>query len=740
MRKSVKVFLCIIGGLLILGIFGILTLNLMTLGINLDENKLINMERLITYYDINGNEIEEQSGGHSVTDINDILEHTKNAFIAIEDKRFYTHTGVDTKGLFRALFNNIKSFSFKEGASTITQQLVKNTHLSSEKTLTRKLAEVKLSKQLEKRYSKDEILEKYLNTIYFGNGCYGITDASLYYFSKSPENLDINESAMLAAIIKAPSNYSPYKNFDKCFNRKNLVLKEMLSQKYISEVEYNNYTKTMPELKEGANSATQNYVSFAKNQISDILDKFAYSSKNFKVYTYLDPVLQKGVDEAFAKYNTETEKSIILADKNSKIKAYRSTCGDINRQLGSVIKPLLVYAPAIENNVVDSCSLINDEKVEIGGYSPSNYNDVYYGRVSVKQSLVKSLNTCAVKILNYTGVENSKKYLEKMGINFCESDTGLCLALGAMEKGAKLSQITAAYSVFNNEGYYQTPTCIKQITTDLGNVVYRDNALKQKIFGDDTAEIVTDMLRECALIGTSKNIKQDAHNVCAKTGTAGTKNGNTDAYNISFNPDYILGVWFGNKVSSLMPNTISGGTYPTLTANSVWNEIFSNKEYVEGNFNKSQNVETVKLDKISYDNDGVIEKADELTPARYIREEKFKKNHLPKEKSTRFSVPIVENPKISYNNNRILLQLCQTQYCDYRIIKEYNGIKETIYDSKSYPDTKALVDVKLMPNTLYTYSILPYRLVNNEYIFGNEVVVKKIKTQKKFITDSWWID
>ena len=230
MKKTIKIFLIVIFSIFLIVSAFLLFFHITLIDVKFDKNRLINLNHTVTCYDSNGEIFSVESNGVSVSDNEEIPEHTKQAFISIEDKRFYKHNGIDFKGLLRATFNNIKSFSLKEGASTISQQLIKNTHLSNEKTLKRKFSEIKLTRELEKQYDKNKILETYLNTIYFGDGCYGITTASKHYFNKSPSELNINESAVLAGIIKAPSNYSPVNNYEKCFERKNLVLKEMLAQ------------------------------------------------------------------------------------------------------------------------------------------------------------------------------------------------------------------------------------------------------------------------------------------------------------------------------------------------------------------------------------------------------------------------------------------------------------------------------------------------------------------------------
>ena len=345
-----------------------------------------------------------------MTDFNDIPSHVKDAFVAIEDKRFYSHNGIDKKGLFRAFYNNLKTFYFREGGSTISQQLIKNTHLSNEKTLKRKLVELKLAKKLENKYSKNQILEMYLNTIYFGNNCYGITSASLTYFNKKPSELSLNESAVLAGLINAPSIYSPLSDLDKCFKRKNIVLSEMFEQGYISETDYNNAKVEKITLNENYDNKNNSYLNLVKKEMDDFMENHPKYNKKYKVYTSFDPKLQEILDKSFEDVNLDLDKSSLLINNDFTICAYYSTCGNISRQMGSTAKPLLVYAPAIELDLIYPCTRIKDEEVSINGFTVQNYKNKYYGEVSVQDSLSKSLNSCAVKILNGTGIEKSLNF------------------------------------------------------------------------------------------------------------------------------------------------------------------------------------------------------------------------------------------------------------------------------------------------------------------------------------------
>lgn len=221
---------------------------------------------------MHGNEISAFSGDTAVSEDEEIPSFVKNAFIAVEDRRFYKHNGIDKKALMRAMWNNIKSFSLKEGASTISQQLIKNTHLTNEKTLKRKLIEFKLTRQLEKNYSKDEILEMYLNTIYFGKNSYGITSAAKNYFNVNVSDLSLSQAAVLAGLIKAPTAYSPANNMEKCRTRRDTVLKLMKEQGYISETEFAAAVAEDIALSEGEKSASAYYIEQAKEEFERVMN------------------------------------------------------------------------------------------------------------------------------------------------------------------------------------------------------------------------------------------------------------------------------------------------------------------------------------------------------------------------------------------------------------------------------------------------------------------------------------
>lgn len=723
MNKGLKITIAIFAAILALILAAFAYYFIVTSKYSLDEKKLVNLDRSTVFLDGEENVVQEEFNGISVTDLSDMPEFTANAFIAIEDKRFYKHGGTDVKALFRATLNNVKTASFKEGASTISQQLIKNTHLSNEKTLKRKLIEIKLSRKLEKKYDKAEILEKYLNTIYFGENCYGITRAAKTYFDKTPAELSVNESAALAGIIKAPSVYSPFINEEKCNQRKNVVLKAMYEQDYITKAEFDVLKNENVSVTEQKN-ARYDFLCLAKKEIRDFVNANAYKAKRFTVYTTLNSKIQNAIEGTFL-IEEDRNGAIIALDKNNRVAAYVSDVKEQKRNLGSTIKPLLVYAPAIEENVVYSCTKIKDEKTDFNGYSPSNFNDKYYGNVTVKEAIAKSLNVCAVKTLNFTGIEKSLSYLKKTNLEITEKDDSLCLALGSTYKGATLKEISAAYGVFKNDGKFFAPTCITKITDEKGNVLYAEKQKSTSVFSAGTSNVINNALEECVKSGTAKKLSFIDVPLCAKTGTAGNEKGNTDAYCISYNGEYTLGVWAGAKENSLMSNEITGGTVPAETSRKIWSTIYENDSSPSLDFNNGVTFEYI--DKLSYDKEDKVILADDNAPERFKKKEIFSLNNVPKEKSSYFSSPTIEKPKIQVNNDKILISLCQTELLDCVINRSENGIKTTVYDSVLNGKKNSVTDDTLAQGLEYSYYITPYFNSGNNRFYGKEIFIGTVK-------------
>ena len=671
----------------------------------LDTDKLVSNKVKYTFYDAN-NEIIDNNllKNSSYVLIKDLNPYTINAFIAIEDRRFYAHNGIDYKRILGACFNNFKSMSLKEGASTISQQLVKNTHLSSEKTFKRKLSEIKITKQLEKMYTKDQILEMYLNTIYFGSGAYGINEASLTYFNKSAKDLTINESAVLAGIIKAPSKYSPLINYDNCFNRKNVVLKCMYDCNFISKSEYeNNKVKEITTSKQSSFKGLQNYIDACKCEY-DELNLNPYQNNEVKIYTALDVNAQNFLNELCVENEPDyNRKQIIINAKNNDIIAFYGNNSNLKRSPASCVKPWLVYAPAINEKYATLSTVINDNKKSFNNYSPSNYDNKYYGLVTLKTALEKSLNVPAVELLNDFGIEKAINYAKKMNVNIQNND--LSIALGAINNGLTLQQLCDCYSPFTNNGNYTKSHFIKKVV--IGNKqVYTQNNKSVKVFSEDTAFLINDALKSAVKNGTSKKLRSFEFDVCAKTGTNGSKNGNLDAYSIAYTQNHIIGTWLGNNDNSLMPNSVTGGNYPTIYTSEVLSYLYKNEK--PSNFIKPQNIITEYIDETTLLNkEELYVDKESGTPYYYI-------NGTQPTKQKRNDTIIVNDVKITLNNSEVTIFLDVENATKIKIEREFNTQYKTIYNNRN---------INKITDKIYNFGKYNYCIT----IYDNNDIFKKIK-------------
>lgn len=707
-----------------------------TAGERLDTTKLEQTQNSACIYDALDSKIAEVSFKNASKSVSakDIPAHVKNAFIAAEDKNFYKHHGLDYRGIARAVFKNLRAHSFKQGGSTISQQLVKNTQLTSEKTIVRKLKEIKLTKQLENKYTKDQILEMYLNSIYFGHACYGIAGAAEFYFGKSVSELTIDEGAMLAAVIRSPSNYSPFSNPEKCLSARNDVLRKMFALGYITESDCENASNQPLPTQHDATQTAGTYISAVYEELETLpfYDPYKFLD-GCKIYTYMDSSLQSYTENL----NTDADRSgksiLILNNDSCGVSAYFTSEGNIARQPGSVIKPLAVYAPAIEENIISPATPILDEKTNFAGYQPSNYRDIYSGYVSARDALSQSMNVPAVKILNELGVDTSERYLRRVGLQINEKDKSLALALGGISEGFTLQEVAAAYATFANGGIYTRPAFIREIRAEDGTILYSRKQENSRVYSEDTAYLVNDMLRSTATIGTAKKLASLPYYICAKTGTCGTEKGNTDAWTISYTTKHTVGFWMGNADNSL--TDITGGGLPCHYALLLNKKIYENDIPTQPALCDS--VTECRLDKASYERDHVLRLAAQNQPDVYTFTDLFRSNNVPTETGAIFTNPS-DNPKISYKNNAITIELCQTEYYDYLVKKCKNGKTIAVFDGKLQTIFR---DTDIERNQIYTYSITPYFIgANGEKIYGEEILLPAVNTKKNTSTvpDHWW--
>jgi len=505
-------------------------------------------------------------------DLENLNNYTYNAFIAIEDKNFYKHHGFDIARNIKAFFINLFSLSIKQGASTITQQYARNTLLNTERTLSRKIKEAFYTIQIERKYTKNQILEGYLNSLYFGHGLTGIDSASYFYFDKSPYELTIAESAMLAGICNAPTIYSPANNVDNAIKRQRLVLYQMLIQNYITKAQYQEALKE--ELTYNLSKKQTDNFNYYKDSVINELDKLnLYTKKNLqkglKVYTNLDIDLTNKINTLLQKYkplDKDTQISIVIMEPFSNKILYLTGGFDYtessynravnsSRQIGSTIKPLL-YSLALANGFSPSTLLTSEETTfnikDIGSYSPKNPNNKYANdKIDMIQAIALSDNIYALKTLLLLGSENLVSLLNLFGINDAEALPSI--ALGTIN--TSLLKLTSIYNTLASLGEYYTPSFITKVTDSSGNILYNNSSPHKTILDESNTLILNQMLTSTFdsslnsyLTATMSNYKP--YNIySAKSGT--TK---SDSYVMAYNPNYTIGIWCGSDSNKNLAN------------------------------------------------------------------------------------------------------------------------------------------------------------------------------------------
>lgn len=624
----------------------------------LQPEKLTLSDDSLVVYDKNACAVRnDATAARSPVRLDELSAQTVNAFVYTEDKRFFKHGGFDVKRIAKAAWNNLKAKSFKEGASTISQQLIKNTHLSQEKTIRRKLQEWKLTKQLEDRYEKKEILEKYLNTIYFGHNCFGLRAAASFYFGKEPNELTTADSAVLAGLVKSPNRYSPFKNPQDCKRRKAIVLKLLRENGVIDEREENAALQTPLPVRAERPCDGSGFTDFLFDELSGIAEreKLRLGGK-IEIYTQFDLALQTELEKIAAEAEDCDKTLFVLDGETHAFKACVSTTGNIRRLPGSLLKPLLVYAPALEENLLSPDTPILDEPVRYNGYAPENYDGIFHGYVSVRECLEKSLNVPAVKTLQSLGTERASEYMQKLGLPVEADDRSLALALGGMKNGYTLQDLTAAYAALQNGGVFQECGFITEIRID-GKPVYRKNDEQKRVFSAESAYLTTDMLKDVVKSGTAKKMRALPFPVAAKTGTVGTSKGNSDAYTVSYTTKDCVGVWLGNANNA--PVAYTGGGLPCAMSLAVHRFLYEEYErngVAISDFAKPDGVASVDIDKHAYYDTHTIMLADTAAPAEYRMRALMKKSCIPTKKSDFFSNPTISAPELTVENNQAIIR------------------------------------------------------------------------------------
>lgn len=526
-------------------------------------------------------------------DINKVPQNLQNAFIAAEDNRFYEHIGIDPIGIFRAIFANLTNRGIAQGGSTITQQLAKNAFLSQEQTLKRKIQEAMLALEIEHKYSKKEILEMYMNQIYFGQGAYGIQTAAKTYFNKDVNELTLTQCAMLAGLPKSPNYYSPFNNLNEAKKRKNVVLDQMVKYGYVSAAEAEDAkNQDLGLSKSHQSKEADEYASFIDYVSQQVAKKYgddALYKEGLKIYTTMDVDKQHAAVRAMRNLPnnytdenglTQPQAAIVSIDpKTGHILAMVGGRGQDSfnrasmavRQPGSAFKPF-VYLTALQHDMTPDTTM-NDQPVTYGSWSPKNAGGSYSGTMTLSDALAHSVNTIAVQLADQVGTKNIIANAKKMGITTLDAkDDNLAMALGGLTKGVTPLEMASAYGTFANKGVHVKPTAIVKILDRNGNVLEDASTLekeetKTRVMSEREAYEMTTMLEGVIDhgTGTAAAIGRPA------AGKTGTTDDNKDAWFVGYTPDIVTAVWIGDDTGSHSLGEIYGGTIPT----EIWKDYMS---------------------------------------------------------------------------------------------------------------------------------------------------------------------
>lgn len=532
----------------------------------------INTSKSITYYDKYGNDLFQEREKNDYVELNNISDYVKNSIVSIEDKNFYNHKGFDYLRIAKAMLVNLKSKKLKEGASTISQQYIKNLYLTFDKTWERKIQEALLTLELETHYSKDEILEGYLNTIDFGAGNYGIKEASKYYFNKEPKDLSLAEASIIVGIPKNPSYYNPVTNYENAKERQKNVLISMVKNKYISKDEMNEaineplnfYAKNdKVEL-----SSIYYYRDAVLKELSNIkeIPSSLLDMEGLKIYTNLDKDVQKNLENNIDKEMKNSSlqvASVVITPSNGKIvaliggkeysKSQYNRAYSSKRQVGSTIKPFLYYS-ALENGFTPSSTFLSERTTfNLGDtmYSPKNAGNIYANKnISMLTAIAYSDNIYAMKTHLFLGTDSLSKITKRVGIK-TDVKENASSALGTTE--INMIDYSNGFITLANEGKHETPHLIEKITDNNGKILYEYKYSNDYVLNKKYVYILNNLLTSTynyslinytspTLVSISNELKGK---YAAKSGS--TK---TDYWTVGYNKDYLMLVWAGNDDNS----------------------------------------------------------------------------------------------------------------------------------------------------------------------------------------------
>lgn len=716
--------------------------------VEVDASLLPTATAVPTFFDRYGNKLSYAEDGFLSPD--EITDNLRFAFISTEDKRFYSHKGYDVIRIGGAIFSDIKAGKLKEGASTITQQLVKNTHLSHERTLERKIKEIALATKLEKEYSKEEILSMYLSVIYFGNGIYGAKQAAKYYFAKDIKDLSVAECATLAAIVKNPSKYSPNKNKDASISRRNLVIDKMCEQNYIASDTANIEKSKELVLAQNDDAIWSDLLSekdqkiYFDNVIQEVCEalnvtKYQLFNSGYQIYTNYDQDVQKMLVPEIAKDDDENvNKLVIVMTTDGEVVGYASTLGfNPKRQIGSTIKPIL-YSAAFDKGILTLATPIVDEPIDFSGYKPTNFNDKYYGLTTIDEAIKKSMNSVAVKTVDYLGIDPFFDYVKEFGLGVNELDKNYALSLGATTDGISPLELASAYTTFANGGTHKKYSFVRLVVKD-GEKIYSNDDEQKQIVKDSTAQLVNRALVDTVKDGTAKTLSVLPFELAAKTGTVERGDGkNSDAWSVSYNRGFTVLVWHGSDDGM----DEKGGGLPTMSAKTVWQKLFEYDEEAFETAFANDKLKIKEIDLYSTFRNQKITLTTQNVPLEYRKQQYFAFDDAVDANGSCFeNIDEVElgvhsnrqNVEIEFEREKIYeYDLYRTDLFGTRLIYHLDSeILDLKTDPNNISDAKEIVRLSDRPWTFgraANYSLVVYLKDNPE--------IKNVSTKTVFV-DTW---
>src|SRR5882724_7922073 len=518
-----------------------------------------------------------EMGGAAVA-LRDMPPFLPKAFLAIEDRRFYSHYGVDPVGVARALAANVLRRGVSQGGSTITQQLAKNLFLTQERTMQRKLQEVILAVWLERKFTKDEILDLYLNRVYFGSGAYGVEAAAQRYFGKSARSVTLSEAALLAGLVKSPSKLAPTRNYDGAERRAQVVLAAMSDAGFVTDAAAKGAIASAPKIAKQSAGGSINYVA---DWVMDVLnDVVGRVEQDIVVETTIDPTLQAGAEKALldelnakgAKFDVEQGAMVVMTPQG----AVRALVGGRNyadsqfnravaarRQPGSAFKPF-VYLTALERGLTPE-TIREDRPIEVKGWKPENYTHEYLGPVTLQTALAKSLNSVSVRLTMEVGPQAVVRTAHRLGIA-SKLEPNASIALGTSE--VSMIELVSAYVPFANGGVAVAPHVIERVRTAQGKLIYKAyNPGLGRVIDERHAAMMNQMMQETLTSGTARKAALAGFPAAGKTGTSQDYR---DAWFIGYTGHLVAGVWLGNDDNTSTRKLTGGG----MSAD-IWNRFMT---------------------------------------------------------------------------------------------------------------------------------------------------------------------